>query len=97
MRRLHANLNSFQVSFPVRRNNLRKGKNLDTGPRRNLVRYCNMLSFSPSPQESLRNCQFDGFPQASYAAFSASTFESVGWRQNYSSIVRGSILPSVTY
>src|SRR5271163_3478027 len=37
MRRLHANLNSFKVIFPVRRNNLRKGKNLDIGLRCNLV------------------------------------------------------------
>src|SRR5580658_4035213 len=37
MRRLHANLNSFQVVFTVNRNNLDKGKNLDIGLRCNLV------------------------------------------------------------
>src|ERR1700733_10992251 len=37
MRRLHANLNSLQVIFTVRRNNLRKGKNLGIGLRCNLV------------------------------------------------------------
>ena len=51
MRRLHANLNSFQVIFAVDRNNLRKGKNsILAFDAIWSIRYCDMLIFSPSPR-----------------------------------------------